>query len=106
MIGAHAQTKQYGEKTAVGGFGFTGRPAPARRLVATPLPVLGPVPSAESVVRELRHAERCGCVARSVMAYRDEDGDLTCARCGHHLSRVAGPVESQTGKLAQLMSAV
>jgi hypothetical protein len=32
-----------------------------------------------------RLAPKCSCAARDVMAFRDEDGDLTCYSCGRLL---------------------
>lgn len=32
-----------------------------------------------------RRVKRCGCVAKSTMAFRDEDGAAGCIRCGRRL---------------------
>lgn len=52
-------------------------------------PSAGRPARADLAVSPLRHASGCGCVETSVFAYPDEDGDLSCARCGRLLVAAA-----------------
>ena len=79
------------------------RATAGRRAAAGPPAASGrrraarPVGAVEPAVAELRHAARCGCVEPSLLAYRNADGDLSCARCGRQLPATAGGADARPG---------
>lgn len=72
------------------------RTPPARRA---------PVRAVRPVAGPLYGADPCRCVAGATIAYRDEDGDRSCARCGRLLSPATARIgRDDFDELAELMT--